>query len=220
MNRSVFACLALLVLLVASGCQLLGVAAAKAPPPTVPAAYDELTGKTAAVWVWVDPAVELDYPDLSLQLATQLQDRLETARDDGSGRQQEELAGLTFPIAPASIVRYQKNDPVVRQTPIRELAPRLEVDRVIYVEVVDFTTQGGAAGGLWRGEAAVNLFVLGVEDATATAVFEDPDIKVAFPPDAPEEGVGNLGAQRTYVGLVNQLAETLSLRFLSHPSED
>ena len=137
----------ILSLLMAGGCQVLGIIASKAPAPTVPPAYDGLAGQTAAVWVWVDPAIDLDYPRLSLDLASRIQSNLEKARDEGSGRQRKELEGLQFTIVPESIVKYQKRDPTLNMRPITSIAPRLDVDRLIYVEVMDFTTQGGAAPG-------------------------------------------------------------------------
>src|SRR5687768_5295364 len=88
--------LALGLLCTGSGCQLLGIAASKMPARTVPAAYDGLAGQRTGVWVWVDPAVDLDYPRLSLDIATRLQTNLEGARDAGSAK--KELAGVSFPI--------------------------------------------------------------------------------------------------------------------------
>lgn len=204
------------------GCAILGVAAAKAPPPTVPAAYDDLTGHTAAVWVWVDQRIDLDYPSLWLEVGTRLQKTLETARDAGSARQQRELEGLDFKVKAASFARY-KDDPAIRMTSARTLAPRLGVERVIFVEIVGFATEGGMTAGMWRGEATVNVQVFAVDPKSGEAelVFDDPNRRIAFPDaDGVVPGGTRLGADRTYTGLVLQIVHDVAERFLSHPAED
>src|SRR5687768_16867542 len=208
--------------LLAGGCQLLGIVASKAPARTVPPAYEGLAGKTTAVWVWVDPGVDLDYPRLSLDVATRLQRNLETVRDRGNRRQKGELKETTFPIQPASVVKYQKRDPGLNMTPITQIAPRLEVERLIYIEVMDFTTQGGAAAGLLRGVATVNISVIEVDPRTnsARAGYEEQGARFVFPPGSREEGSSSLTEQAVYQGLVMQLADQASLRFISHPEPD
>jgi hypothetical protein len=210
------------IALLACGCQLLGIAASKAPARTVPPAYEGLAGKTTAVWIWVDPAVDLDYPRLSLEVATRMQRNLETARDRGNRRQKRELEGVSFPIAPASVVKYQKRDPGLNMMPITQIAPRLEVERLIYVEVQDFTTQGGAAAGLLRGVATANISVIEVDPRTKAARpgFEEQGVRIVFPPGSNEAGSSTLTGQAVYQGLVMRLADEASLRFISHPEPD
>ena len=212
----------ILSLLMAGGCQVLGIIASKAPAPTVPPAYDGLAGQTAAVWVWVDPAIDLDYPRLSLDLASRIQSNLEKARDEGSGRQRKELEGLQFTIVPESIVKYQKRDPTLNMRPITSIAPRLDVDRLIYVEVMDFTTQGGAAPGLLRGEAQVNISAVEIDAArqNATVAFQEQALALAFPDFGASEGTTTLTERVTYEGLGRLIADQATLRFISHPQED
>jgi hypothetical protein len=210
------------LLWLAGGCQLLGIAASKMPAATVPPAYEGLKGQSVAVWVWVDPGVDLDYPTLSLDVATRLQNDLLSARDQGNRRQKGELAGVTFPIEPASVVKYQKRDPMLNMTPITQLAPRLEVTRLIYVEIMDFTTQGGAAAGLLRGLADVNVSVIEVDPATKLAKpgYEEQGISFTFPPGLGEEGSSSLTERTVYLGLVQQVADGAALRFVSHPEPE
>ena len=216
--------------LAVGGCVILGAAASKLPAPIVPAAYDDLAGKSVAVWVWVDPAVDLDYPTLSLELATAIQSGLEAARDVGSRGQQRALEETTFPIEPRSIVRYQKNDPLLNTLPVRDLAPRLGVERVIYVEVADFTTQGGAVVGLNRGTAEVGVTVVeidapvvgGTSDKARVGVVEtayaEGGLELAFPPGA-AEGSNRLTPRQTYEGTLAEIAGTVVRKFIPHPQE-
>ena len=216
--------------LLCGGCNLLGVIAAKSPPPVVPAAYDGLAGQRVAVWVWVEPGAEIDYPALSLQLATRLQQNLEAARDKGPGRARRNLKETTFPIRPESIERHQNNNPMLGSMPITQIAPRLDVDRVIYVEITRFTTQGGAAAGLYRGVATMNISVVEAPPAPATPgttrpaegtiAFQDQNIQVAFPRRGPAEGSSTLRAGDAYQGLVLEIADAAARRFVAHQAEE
>lgn len=212
----------LLAVLMPGGCTILGVAASKAPPPTVPAAYDDLAGHTAAVWVWVDQRIDLDYQSLWLEVGSRLQRTLETARDSGSARQRKELEGLDFTVDAESFGRY-KDDPAIRMTSARTLASRVGVERLIFVEIVDFATEGGLTGGMWRGEATVNVQVFAVDPdgGEAELVFDDPNHRIVFP-DQPgvAGGAARLDPDRTYAGLVLQIVRDVARRFLSHPAED
>ena len=64
------ACILLLAAVLCPGCNVLGLIASKSPPPMVPAAYSDLAGRSTAIWVWVEPGADIDYPALSLQIAT------------------------------------------------------------------------------------------------------------------------------------------------------
>lgn len=219
--RSLLASL-VLVSAAASGCTLLGIAASRAPPRTVPPAYDELAGNSTAVWVWVDSAVDLDYPRLSLDVATRIQKNLEEARDRGNKRQKKELQGLSFPIEPASIVKYQKRDTTLNIAPILQVAPRLDVQRLIYIEVPRFTTQGGAAPGLLRGSAEISISVVEVDLQTKQArmAYQEQGLRLAFPPDGPAQGSSTLNERNVYQGLALRIADEASLRFVSHPEPE
>jgi hypothetical protein len=214
--------LALVTSGILAGCQILGIAASKLPPPTVPQAYDGLGGHTAATWIWSDEGIDLDYPQLSLDLSTALQRNLEIARDKGSSRQKRELEGLSFSILPASVVKHQKRDPSLNMTPILHIAPRLGVERLIYIEIARFTTQGGTATGLRRGVAQFNLSVIEVDLQTKTASYgyQEQAIDVVYPSFGPVDGSTTLTHQEAYRGLVIGIADEAALRFVSHPQPE
>ena len=204
------------------GCQILGVVASRLPPATVPQAYEGLGGHTAAIWIWSDGAIDLDYPQLSLELSSALQKNLETARDKGSSRQKRELDGLKFTILPASVVKHQKRDPSLNLQPILQIAPKLEVERLIYIEFARFTTQGGSAAGLRRGVAYFNLSVVEVDLQTKTARFgyQEQGINITYPDFGPADGSTTLTDKEAYHGLVVGIADEVALRFVSHPEPE
>ena len=125
-------------------------------------------------------------------------------------------------IEPASVVKYQKRDPMLNTVPITQIAPRLDVERLIYVEVMDFTTHGGAAAGLLRGVAEVNLSVVEVDPVTKVARmgYEEQGMGFVFPPGSREEGSSTITEQAVYQGLVMHVADQAAVRFVSHPEPD
>src|SRR5687768_264468 len=93
------------ILLVLSGCNVLGIAAQALPPPTVKPDYTGFAGQTVGVMVWADRGIRIDWPTVRLDLANAIQARL------ASSVKAKELAGTSYPVSPASIVRYQEDHP-------------------------------------------------------------------------------------------------------------
>ena len=69
----------LLSLMLISGCDQVGAVGgliARTIPRHVDAAYKGLANQTVIVMVWMDPGLKMDYPDLRLDIASSLQDKL------------------------------------------------------------------------------------------------------------------------------------------------
>jgi hypothetical protein len=207
--------LALLPLaLLVSGCNILGVAANAIPEGDVPARYKDLRGHSVAVLVWAPRGLEVDYPALRLDLVAGIQGRLQRAQKAGRG----ELKDATFPHAPASLVRFQEDHPELERSPIVNVAPRLGVERLIYVELENFQTRSDHAVDLYRGSATISLRVVEVEGGRAKVAYEESGLTVVYPPKAPPEGVPGAGDARMYRGTVDQLSTGVAHRFYAHPS--
>src|SRR5215213_2725554 len=94
----------LLLLLSLAGCNALGVAAYKlTPPPTIKPKYTNLQNQSIGVMVWADRGLRIDWPSLQLDLANTIQTKL----NNPENAKKKELKGVTYPVQPASIVRYQ-----------------------------------------------------------------------------------------------------------------
>lgn len=217
-RRRHFVELLLLLPLVAlpSGCSVLGLAANAMPEAPIPARYNGLAGHSVAVLVWVPRGLEVDYPALRLDLVTGIQSRLQRAHKAGK----DELKNATFPHAPASLVRFQEDHPELERSPIASVAPRLKVDRLIYVEVENFQTRSEQAVELYRGSATASLRVVAVDGAAAKVVYEEGGGKVTFPKSAPAEGIPDAGDAKIYRGTTETLAQVIAERFYSRPAED
>lgn len=234
-------CVSLLFLAGAAGCNVAGVVASKLPPPTVKPAYEGLANESTAIIVWAAPEVEVDHPGLTVQIGKRIENNLKAARDSGGRGAQKTLENLSFPYPTESYARYLKEDPTLSIMPARELAALAGARRVIYVEIDRFTTRGGAAQGLVRGVAEVNLAVYEIDDPiTATddvslanrtptgpttspaarEAYREAAIRVTFPERGPEEGSNTLSPQRAYAGLVAGIADTIAKRFVPHSAEE
>jgi len=83
------------------------------------------------------------------------------------------------------VVRYQREHPEVMSMPIAEVAPRLQAQRVVYVELEGFRHSSEAAMVL-KGDTKATLRVVEVDGAEAKVMFQEAGIAAHFPPDRPE----------------------------------
>ena len=214
-RRRPFACLAaaLTVSLLAAGCSVLGVAANAMPEADIPARYGDLHGHSVAALVWVPRGLEVDYPSLRLDLVAAIQGRLQRAQAAGRG----ELKSATFPHAPASLVRFQEDHPELERSPIVTVAPRLGVQRLIYVEVENLQTRSDQSVELYRGSATVSLRVVEVAGGQAKVAYQESGLTITYPPTARSEGVPGVGDARIYRGTIDLLSTVITQRFYAHP---
>lgn len=204
------------VLLLLTGCNIIGALSAKAPRPDIDAAYKGFAGQTVGVMVWADRSTMLvDWPNLQLDLGNGVAAKLKSAQDAKA----EEFVGTTFPFPPASYIRYQREHPGVDAQPIVEVAPKLRVSRLIYIEVNSFSTRVEGSVAMFLGQADVALTVLEINNGKAKVVYSDPHIRVKFPKSAPAEGEMNKSERVMYVGTVDSLCDEIALRFLRHPDD-
>ena len=208
-------CLLMLLTLLPAGCAVFGVAANALPEPDVAARYSGLAGHTVAVMVWADRGVLIDYPSLRLDVASGIQSKLQQAQKG----KKKELKDARFPYAPASVVRFQEDHPETYDQPVTQVAPRLKVDRLIYVEVDGLQTRADESVDLFRGTATASIKVIAVDpkSGAATTAYEEGGVAAAFPPSGPPEGMPGVGDARIYRGTVDRLTSLVAVRFFPHP---
>jgi hypothetical protein len=212
--------LSLLVLLpLVAGCDLLGVAAYKlTPPPTIQPKYTNLKGQSIGVMVWSDSGIRIEWPAAQLDLANTVQAKFKEQQEKGK---KKTLQGVTYPVLPASIVRYQRDHPEDEAKAITDVAPRLGVQRLIYVELEEFSTRSDSSVQLFRGTASATVRVIEVApDGKSTIAFERNNVVTAFPPKAPVEGIPNANDTKIYVGTLDALATEIVRLFVPYQQED
>jgi hypothetical protein len=207
-----------ILLFTAPGCTLFGVLAGKVvPPPMIQPKYTGLKDQTVAIMVWAGDGTLIDFPDVRLDIAGGLQTKLQQAKDVKT----KSLAGITFPVTTASVVRYQENHPENEAKPLTEIAPKLKTSRVIYVEIENLQTRSNASVELYRGSASATLKVVEVppDGGPATIAYEESGIEALFPPKAREEGTPAGNDFVIYRGTVDALTTEIAKRFVPYQEE-
>lgn len=196
-----------------SGCQYLGLAAYAAPDPTVDAKYKGLADQKIAVMVWADDATAIDWPHLQLDIARGVEGRLQDA-----ARKKDPpkvLKGATFAAA-ESVVRFQHDHPESAAESVTDVAPRLDITRLIYIEVQQFYTRPEESQELYRGQLIGNLKVVSVVNGRAKIVYSEDAIKVTYPEKSPEEGVLAGSDIEMYEKTLEAFSEQVANRFMPH----
>lgn len=209
--------LLLCILLVPSGCAAVGVLASAIPKPPIEAAYKGLNGQTVGVMVWADRGLRIDYPSIREDLAGQVQELLVAAQKEKS----KELEASAFPVQPGSIVKYQKDHPELEAQPVTQVAPKLRVSRLIYIEINNLTTRTSQSVVMYRGNATASLKVVEVAaDGSAKVTYEEGNITASYPKKSPEDGRLEGSDRQMYAGTIALLADEIAKRFVEHPSEE
>lgn len=198
----------MLMLALCSGCQAIGALANIAPKHTE-AKYAGLAGQSAGVMVWADRAAKLEWPSIQLDLANQVQNHL-------YANKAAELKGTTWPQQPGSIVRYQLDHPGIEAVPVTEVAPKLGVNRLIYIEIQRFTTRSDEAYQMYRGNVTMTLRVVAVNGNQASMAYEEEGINAFYPPKSTAEGVLNQTDVGIYRGTIAAAADAIVDRLASH----
>lgn len=205
--------ISLCVLLVAGGCAVFGLVGHALPDPTVDASYKGLARQRVAVMVWTDRAMSIDWPTLQLDLSNGITARLQEAA--AKKDHPKDLEGTTFAGAD-SVVRFQRDHPETDTEAITDVAPRMNVGRLIYIEVQQFSTRPEESLELYRGSVTANLKVLEIVNGKAKVAFEQDNIHVVYPPKSPEEGVTGLGDAPAFEKTLDAFATEIVNQFVPH----
>ena len=202
-----------------SGCTALGAIASKVKGPTVvKPAYTRLKGQTVAVMAWADRDLRIEHSALQLDVSQGVYQKLRKSQ----GRGAEELAGAKFPraAAPDAMVRFLYDNPRYDTDSIPEIAPQLGVNRLIYLEVEDFSTHPEEVPELFRGQLSALLRVIEVApDGQAKVAYQDR-VDAVWPPNTPPEGRPDLGNQVTYLGTLDAFTTAVVQKFVSYEQAD
>jgi hypothetical protein len=216
MNLTRWGTVVLLATLILSncGCEFPGIIAAKTfPAEMVRPKYVGLAGQSIGIMVWTDRGVQVDYPALALDLANSIQKKMidESKKD--------ELKASYFPVQPASIARYQVDHPAYDFKNVTEIAPKLGVTRLIYIEIEDFSTRAPASVELFRGNMSATLKVIEVDGQHARVAYEENAIKASFPPKVPPDGTPDGDDVRFYAGTVDAMSTEIVHHLVSYEAE-
>jgi hypothetical protein len=163
------------IALAAAGCQVAGFAAAaihRNTPKKVPAAYAGLDGKSFAVVVNVERAVQAEYPSLAARLTTGISEDLKTSTKASAYTPPDLLLARLY------------EDPRWTVKPPADIARDLGVDRLVYVEVYEFRLNDPGNRYLWAGVAGGRVSVIEADSPLADDPVFDKPVQVTFPDNA------------------------------------
>jgi hypothetical protein len=185
---------------------------ARTVPETKPPAYAGLAGKSVGVMVWADRGVRIDWPRVQFDLATAVQSKLRNSAAP-------EVKECRWDVQPASILKYQRDHPATEIAPITTTAPKLGVERLIYIEVQGLSTRAAASLQMFRGNAVATVQVIEVSGESAVVGFEQSNVRAVYPPKSPPDGVLNSDDVTIYQGTIAELATGVAQLLASYEVE-
>jgi hypothetical protein len=204
-----------LALLTCCGCDAVGVVASKVVGESdVPASYPGLKGQTVGVLVWADAGIVIDHPRVFADLADSLQSKLQQAKD----AEAKELKETKF-LPSNQILRFQDAHPESQSDSAEQIALKLPVTRLIYIEVASLSIHPNSSLDLSKGEAVANVKVVEVDGKKAKSVYENDNVSGIYPPNSPPEGLPGLDDETVYHKSIDALTTELAKLFITHPPD-
>lgn len=197
-----------------SGCQGLGYLASGVSGTThIDAAYKGLAHQTVGVMVWIDRGVRIDYPDLTLDMAQAIQEKI-TQADKAKTK---EVEGVQW-VNADSLARYQDDHPEIEGEPVTDYAPKLPLTRLIYVEVSKFELRPVDPVELYRGDAICSVRVVEIHNGVATIGYEDDKVETIHPQNSPAEGqpIPDGGYDKFYQDTVDDFTTSIVEKFIPY----
>jgi hypothetical protein len=196
------------------GCNYLAAAAALTPVYEDPK-YSGLANQKVGIMVWADTGIKIDWPTIQLDTAGCIESKLQATQSNKA----KELSGTTWPVLPASIVRYQRDHPEIEAYPITDTAPKLGVTRLIYLEIQEFRTRSENAVELYRGSMSANIKILEISNGQAKVGYEEDGVRVIFPKKSSPDGTIEGQDVQIYANTLETFADAIATRLIRHEVE-
>lgn len=207
----------MIITLVIAGASLLlagcgGVAAATyviaGPTKTVvvPAQYTGLEGRTIAVMIAGDEYMLYRFPDAQNRLAANI-----------SARIAENVDGARV-VNPATVTKFQKDNPEWMTLPYGELIRKINVERLVIVDLSDYRLHDPGNSSLWRAVISGNVGVIEAEDNDPDNYAFYTNVKAHFPEDG-GIGVLNSDAETVELAVSTMFSKDVAQLFYQHEKE-
>ncbi len=208
-RRSIFRAMGLAGLLSLAGCQGIGwlaqgIAGGEKPEVEPAADYTGLANKSVAVLVSADDRTLFSFPD-----APNLVCKYVTARLAA------DVVGIQ-PLDPIQVAKFQSSNPDWIVVPYGELAHRLKVQRIVHINLAQYTTHEPGNQELWQGVVRARVGISEADGKDPSNFVYTGDISAIYPPDKPM-GILNSDTDTIQLGAVRQFARKLSARVTVPP---
>lgn len=204
-KRTIPTLLGLLTLLTCSaGCRIFAapfLLFGEEPTEEVKAEWPHLPGKHIAVLIWADSNTRFEYPNVCLELAEHLRVAMEP-----------HLVRASF-VPVRDVVEYQRSNPDWDLEDPAALGARFRADRVLLVELTQYTTREPEATHLLRGSIASSIKVYDCGLPASEPLYRTT-VETVFP----EEGASTWGTNESDLRLSTMEAYSLKVarKFYDH----
>lgn len=171
------------------------------PTKTVAPEYTDLGGKKLAIAVWAEMDTRFEYPFVQLEIAEHVRAALEAC-----------LKGTTF-VPARQIVEYQKRNPEWERGSPGALAVRFKADRLLLVELSQYSTREPDSPHLLRGRISAAVKVYGSDEQRDAPLYRTT-VDTVFP----EDSVGQFGVSDDQIrrATMEAFANDVARKFYEH----
>ncbi len=192
-----------------SGCQLgalvggMAASAQRKGVTEVSAQYRGLEGTTFAVIVAADRVIEADHPTVVPDLTVTVTKRL------------EENAGAAGRVPHQGVLAYQATNPSWSLMSPEEIGREFGVDRVVYIELIEYRLHEPGNEYLWNGVAAGRVRVYEMDASIAEYAAFERSIQASFP-DGTGFGPAQVPQRTVEVALASRFVDLTTELFYDH----
>lgn len=141
------------------------------PTKEVPAEWPHLHDKSVCILVWADTETLIEHAWVQLEIAEHVAKALKPNVD-----------GITF-IPHRKVYDLQQREPTWERSDPAALGGRFGANRVLMIELTQFTTREPDSPHLYRGHVAGNVKIYNVEYPNSAPVFKT-SVEVVYPPES------------------------------------
>lgn len=168
-----------------------------------PPRYAGLENKTAAVLVQADMATLYEFPDVVANIAGGVSQRL-----------QRHVPGVQV-LNPTIVLNWQYRTPQWNVLPYGELTHQLNVDRIVFIDLLEFRLNPPGNRYLWEGVCVARIGIIERDSLDPDSFVETIDMSAKYPR---EEGLGRESANAGQIqfGLLYEFIEKTTWLFYQH----
>ena len=172
----------------------------------VEAEYLGLEGQTVAVMVDTDISIAMAQPLAQLEVATVIAQRIA-----------DNVEGVTVR-DPQDVVQFQEHNIYWTTMRYTTLMERLEVDRLVIVELVDYRLHEPGNVNIWRGLMTANVGVVEADSDSPNDQVYATTVTAQYPPDG-EIGLLNADEQTMRLATLDRFSQHVAGKFYNHEQE-
>lgn len=120
------------------------------------------------------------------------------------------------PMDPQQVLQFQKQNPYWITIPYGQLIQRLGVDRLVIIDLVEFTLREPGNAHVWQGQMVGNIGVAEAGANNGNALSFTSIIKARFPDDSSRVGVLDSDDKTIQLGLVSDFTRKTVNLFRDH----